>query len=1108
MLARQGTSMLFLGCLLALSATAAAEPVRLKFVFSASDPAERDATVQAVGMFNHGQEQIVVEPISRLWKGYGIHDSYVRYLSLQDPAVDVYKLDLPWVPEFADPGWLLPLDGRLSRPATQTFLESALQGGRYGGKLYALPSSLKGNALFYRADLLAQHGFEPPRTLPELGRQARQIQARDGIPVGLALHGLYLYNDFLPMLWGSGGELLRLEPERRSMLREPSAEQALAALMALFEGQPPVVPALWEPQSPWSTQYRHPLEVFERGDAVFVITWSPNVIHLEGERSAVRGKVGVTAIPGTKGPGPGNLGSYYLAVNRASRHPDEAVRFIEHMTSAPVQRLLYRALRELPSRQDVAADRAALAPGPHYDALRQALSAVRTRPRVANEREVGRLLETALQKALGQGIPVDQALDEAADAIDKAVLLPRGAAISVPKEREVGRAAPDDAAEDSEAPWVLLGTAAAVAMALLLLLVARRRYRLDVVTTLSAKLILGGLFIILELMLVAVGIVTTYSLRAQRAELRENSRFLHRQMNEHALTIGKNLALASSIIADLERDSGPGEAAPAPEDSALTQLMMASHFSDELLFLQLVDNHGCVAHTGTDAIYRSAAQPDDTPAGSADEHDEVTPECRERADPSVLPYVATRNSLARDDQLPSGESYVEVYVPVFQRGVHLGALRLGISKRRLDTQLSNIQARHNLQMRDVLTVSGAVTLGLLLLGAIGILLFSRRISRPVVELTDKARLIRQGDLSVSIEPRGRDEIGTLAITMNEMVHGLRDRDRIRDTLGRYVTEEVAERFLSDPESLELGGHLQEVTILMSDIRGFTAMSERLDPETLIELLNRYLGAMTEVIQTHGGTIDEFIGDAILALFGAPEQQSDDAERAVRCAVAMQRALTQFNRDRAELGLPELRMGIGVNTGTVIAGNIGSERRAKYGVVGAPVNLTARVESFSVGGDVLLSESTYELVREMVEVDEPLEAQVKGSAEPLKIYPLRGVVGRSALAMPASQPERRAAVSLPAECFVIRGKEVEPSPTAAEVVELSVSSLVLRLEQQLAQRQDLKLRVELEKGQPGSDWYGKVKSVAAAGRGFRVLVVITSLGETERQAIEARLEREA
>ena len=191
MLVRQWTSMMLLGWL--LSASAAAAPVRLKFVFSASDPAEHDVTVQAVQLFNEGQGGgIVVEPLSRLWKGYGIHDSYVRYLSLQDPAVDVYKLDLPWVPEFADPGWLLPLDGRLSRPAAETFLDTALQGGRFGDELYALPLSLKGNALFYRADLLARHGFEPPRTLADLGQQDLQLQEPDGVPNGLAQHRLYL----------------------------------------------------------------------------------------------------------------------------------------------------------------------------------------------------------------------------------------------------------------------------------------------------------------------------------------------------------------------------------------------------------------------------------------------------------------------------------------------------------------------------------------------------------------------------------------------------------------------------------------------------------------------------------------------------------------------------------------------------------------------------------------------------------------------------------------------------------------------------------------------------------------------------------------------------
>mgnify|MGYP002824841533 FL=1 len=144
------------------------------------------------------------------------------------------------------------------------------------------------------------------------------------------------------------------------------------------------------------------------------------------------------------------------------------------------------------------------------------------------------------------------------------------------------------------------------------------------------------------------------------------------------------------------------------------------------------------------------------------------------------------------------------------------------------------------------------------------------------------------------ETQSSDEIGTLAYTMNDMVQGLRDRDFIRDAFGRYLSPELARRFMHAPESLRLGGHIEQVTILMSDLRGFTSLSERVGPEQMVQLLNRYLGCMTEVILKYRGTIIEFLGDAILVVFGAPLREVDDPERAVRCAIAMQRAMLDFN----------------------------------------------------------------------------------------------------------------------------------------------------------------------------------------------------------------------
>ncbi len=213
----------------------------------------------------------------------------------------------------------------------------------------------------------------------------------------------------------------------------------------------------------------------------------------------------------------------------------------------------------------------------------------------------------------------------------------------------------------------------------------------------------------------------------------------------------------------------------------------------------------------------------------------------------------------------------------------------------------------------------------------------------------------------------------------------RNEKFIRATFGRYVSDEIVENLLEEPEGLKLGGDLRQVTMLMSDIREFSTICERLPPDQVMRMLNSYLGVMTEIIIGHQGTIDEFIGDAILAIFGAPVQRPDDADRAVQCALDMQQAMRDINRGNRKEGLPEISMGIGVNTGDVITGNIGSEKRSKYGVVGHHVNLTARIESHTSGGDILISSSTLDLLRSPVELGSQQQATVKGIKEPVTMH---------------------------------------------------------------------------------------------------------------------------
>jgi len=219
----------------------------------------------------------------------------------------------------------------------------------------------------------------------------------------------------------------------------------------------------------------------------------------------------------------------------------------------------------------------------------------------------------------------------------------------------------------------------------------------------------------------------------------------------------------------------------------------------------------------------------------------------------------------------------------------------------------------------------------------------------------------------------------------------RNEKFIRATFGRYLSDEIVTDILERPEGLELGGDLRRVSIMLSDIRGFTTLSENLAPSQVVTLLNRYLGTMTDIIMAHQGTIDEFIGDAILAVFGAPQHGDDDEDRAVRCALAMQEAMTEINALNKADGFPALHTGIAINTGDVIAGNIGSERRSKYGFVGHPMNVTSRIEDITAGGEILISDTTLKSLKGRYALGRSQELNVKGIDEILLVHQITGTV---------------------------------------------------------------------------------------------------------------------
>ena len=342
-------------------------------------------------------------------------------------------------------------------------------------------------------------------------------------------------------------------------------------------------------------------------------------------------------------------------------------------------------------------------------------------------------------------------------------------------------------------------------------------------------------------------------------------------------------------------------------------------------------------------------------------------------------------------------------------------------------------------------------------------------------------------LNVELEERVEERTSELATANTQLQQSNEDleiRNRfIRSTFGRYLTDEVVENLLESPEGLSVGGVKRKVTILMSDLRGFSSVAEGLPAEDVVLLLNTYLGAMTDVIMKYEGTIDEFIGDAILALFGAPIWKADDAERAVACAVEMQLGMESVNEQNRRVGLPEIEMGIGINTGEVVVGNIGSQKRTKYGIVGSPVNLTARIESYTVGRQILISEETLKETEPIIEIRDRIQVEPKGVKEPITIYEVGGIGGGYDLFLPDPQETLtllRAAI--PIRYIVLEEKFAGRTVFGGHIQKLSVKGATLLSDHPVPPLSNLKIQLINADGKevPG-DLFGKVVGQPAEGR---------------------------
>ncbi len=294
---------------------------------------------------------------------------------------------------------------------------------------------------------------------------------------------------------------------------------------------------------------------------------------------------------------------------------------------------------------------------------------------------------------------------------------------------------------------------------------------------------------------------------------------------------------------------------------------------------------------------------------------------------------------------------------------------------------------------------------------------------------------------------------------------------LNETFGRFLSDEIVKQLLETPDGLALGGKKRNLTILMSDLRGFTAMSERMPAQSLISMLNHYLGEMTEVIQANAGTIIEFLGDGILAIFGAPAPSRRHEEEAVCAAVQMQMRMAEINRWNEDHGYPRLEMGIGINTGEVIVGNIGSEKRTKYGVVGNHVNLCGRIESYTVGGEVLISPKTREGISMDLGVRDEREVLPKGLEEPITLSCIESI--GDFCCRREEKPLSKLGKAVEVKFMRIEGKHIGNKPNPGRITDMSDDEAMLQSPVALERFENLEIEA-------GGKLLCKVVSVSEAG----------------------------
>ena len=388
------------------------------------------------------------------------------------------------------------------------------------------------------------------------------------------------------------------------------------------------------------------------------------------------------------------------------------------------------------------------------------------------------------------------------------------------------------------------------------------------------------------------------------------------------------------------------------EDLALFQLVNNIAQNDQVIYAIITDENDIIkAHSNIEEVNKAYSPPKN------------------------IMFLNKTSDAKVSSFIQDGKEILFFEKPITYQKLNVGKVRLAISQKKI---LQNI--------RNAKIFILVLTVIIIILGILLSLGLSRYFSNPIMKLRESTKALGMGNFDHRVSINRNDELGDLGSAFNKMAEDLALKEKIKDSFGRYVTPEIVDLILANPDNQWMKGSEVEATVLFVDIRGFTTLSEDKEPESIVELLNDYFARVTDIVVKHGGHINKFVGDGAMAVFGTPVPTPQHAEAAVMAALDIQEEIARLDREK-KMEDVAIQVGIGVNSGAMVAGNLGSQRKMEYTVIGDNVNVASRLTSRAKAGEILISRQTYESIKNKssLKIEKRRIASVKGRKMKIAIF---------------------------------------------------------------------------------------------------------------------------